>query len=377
MHFTYLIHSAPSRLNMFNQSVGWMPVLGCYCAAFGFLNSPPPGFPLMSLDVKPPPGFQPRMVVANRPIYATNVNENTHSDDLSDTVSQSGLSCFSNKRKPMHRPHFPNWPKFYGKGRWKTFFIKFEAIAKLQKIEEEDKVYCLLACLKGDAADYVSDLNESIRNNFVKLVDKLAFLYDIDSTTYVQECKEKLYHAKQGRLSIQKFALHVSTLANKALYDESGPGRADIEAGEAFIYGVNNQEVAHYVRFFEGREYPQGRLPLNIAVSSYKRMLHDSLKSSASEEHEPAIAQEKLDQAKTKPKHAKFQGRRLKMLQNLHVNKEENATRTKLAKADITQELTSAEMQAEFLKDLKAIEKSLNKICDGDLAIPPEPPDIF
>ena len=355
------------------------PVMGCYCPAFEFVNRPPPGFPVMSLDVSPPPGFQPRMVVANRPSYATNTTQGTTSDDVSDTGSQSGLSCFSNRRKPMPRPHFPNWPKFYGKGRWKTFFIKFEAIAKLQKIEEEDKVYCLLACLKGDAADYVSDLNESIRTNFVKLVDKLAFLYDIDSTFYdVQECKDKLYHAKQGRLSIQKFALHVSTLANKALFDKHSPGSADIEAGDAFIYGVNNQKAAHYARFFEGGDYPNGRLPLNVAVSSYQR----ALQCIARKEKEPIIAEETLDMTKTKPKHAKFQGRRFRMGQNLHVSEEASATRTitkhkELAKPDNTHELnqfTSAEMQV--FKELRAIEKFLNEKC-VEITIPPDPPDTF
>ena len=80
---------------MLNHPVGQMPigcpVMGCYCPAFEFVNRPPPGFPVMSLDVSPPPGFQPRMVVANRPSYATNTTQGTTSDDMSHPLPGQGM----------------------------------------------------------------------------------------------------------------------------------------------------------------------------------------------------------------------------------------------------------------------------------------------
>jgi len=381
------------------------PILGCHCEYFAFLNVPPPGFPAMSFDVNPPPGFQPRLLVANRQNPAMSfaaeassgnqvanrpnlVTTPSRLEEFSDTGSNSETTSnfgrFSQRQPPRHRPNFPHWPKFYGKGRWKPFFLQWDAIAKLQNIEEEGKVLCLIACIKGDAADYVCDLDESIRSNFVKLVDALSFIYDIDATKSVRECTEKLRHAKQGRSSIQKFALNVSTLANKALFDEDNPGKAAIEAGEAFIRGVNNKKCADWVKFLEDPEYPRG-LPLKVAVNNYQRILYDSGDMYPQTSNAPVVDIQKvqgeisptLKKGNSKPKHAKFQGRRLKnkiveithgLLENMGKNKQ--GQQEAVEQSEICREMHSIKTIVDFAKHmLLAVEGG------GEMTVPPDPPE--
>jgi hypothetical protein len=96
-------------------------------------------------------------------------------------------------------------------------------------------------------------------------------------TDNYREITDQLSVAKQGKMTINEFAIHVSSLANRL---ELGSDE-DTErmAGEAFLRGANDLNCVGMVKFAYGITYPKG-IPLEVALSNYKRAIGDSAKNS-------------------------------------------------------------------------------------------------
>jgi len=185
-------------------------------------------------------------------------------------------SFTSDRPKPFKNkiPH-AIWPKFDGTRKWGTFFKKWEAVAKQQCIAAEDKVGCLIMCIKKDAEDYMGTFSESVLSDFDKLTKAFERGYGV--TDNYREITDQLSVAKQGKMTVNEFAIHVSSLANRL---ELGSDE-DTErmAGEAFLRGANDINCVGMVKFAYGITYPKG-IPLEVALSNYKRAIGDSASNS-------------------------------------------------------------------------------------------------
>lgn len=183
--------------------------------------------------------------------------------------AEDGSLLSKHKSSRTRIPH-AIWPKFDGQRKWETFFKKWEAVAKQQCIAPEDKVGCLIMCIKKDAEDYMGTFSESVLSDFDKLTKAFEKGYGV--TDNYRELNDKLTAAKQGKMSVNEFAIYVSSLANRlGLNSDEATERL---AGEAFLRGINNQKYVGLVKFAYGRMYPQG-IPLEIALAEYKRAVGD------------------------------------------------------------------------------------------------------
>ena len=187
---------------------------------------------------------------------------------------QDDNRSFTSDRPAMPRGRIPNalWPKFDGQRKWETFFKKWEAVAKQQGITTpQDKVGCLIMCIKKEAEDYMGTFSESVMNDFGKLTK--AFERGYGTTDNFSELSEQLATAKQGTMTISEFAIHISSLANRlGLETDEATERT---AGQAFLRGATNTKCVQMVKFAYGKAYPKG-IPLAIALAEYKRAINDS-----------------------------------------------------------------------------------------------------
>ena len=136
--------------------------------------------------------------------------------------------------------------------------MQWEAVAKLHKIEGEEKLFSLIACIKGKAADYMCDLPLYVKSDFDELVSEMELMFEIVK----KEGKlpwwymDKLDECYQGNLSVSEFAFRVSSWANKARFkqEKECPGPdfkglgMDVWAGNAFLRGVNNQNQDYMIK---------------------------------------------------------------------------------------------------------------------------------
>jgi len=291
---------------------------------------PPPGFPKI-----PPPGLNMGFP-SRRDSTLPSVSDSSSVSDWSSTMGDTPRS----NTPTRSRPNYPHWPKFAGNGRWSTFMMQWEAVAQLQKIGEEEKVPTLIACIKGKAADYMCDLPPFIKSDFNKLVGEMELIFETvkNEGEHLWINREKLDKSYQGNLSVSEFAFRVSSLANRSRYPEEMECPdiqiTDIRAGEAFLRGVNNSEIALRTMAVLGIKYPKG-IPLSEAMVTYNRMLAthhvflsrksfancdinvetracDNTEASESNTKVPDFPiVDKYDKPKVK-RFAKFQGRRLK-----------------------------------------------------------------
>ena len=159
-----------------------------------------------------------------------------------------------------------DWPKFFGKICWSAFMEQWAAVARQQKVTEEEKVEFLIPCIKGDAAVYLCDLDIKIKSDFKALEEKMRDAYEEEDTLMM--AKLKLNKATQGEKSIHEFAMEVTTLANR-LGDHYSPLLKETMAGEVFLSGVNDQAVVDMIVLTNADKYPKG-IPLKVAEAAYK-----------------------------------------------------------------------------------------------------------
>ena len=77
--------------------------------------------------------------------------------------------------KPSVTVNLPLQENFNGQGRpWESFISSFRSLAEACNWSEQEQRFRLLACLRGDAADFVfQQLGDDVVNDFDNLVDAL------------------------------------------------------------------------------------------------------------------------------------------------------------------------------------------------------------
>jgi hypothetical protein len=163
------------------------------------------------------------------------------------------------------KPKLP-WPKFEGKGRWSSFFESFKSVALTLRVRRQDLLGTLTSCINGDAREFMVDLPDSIKNNFGELVKEMSTIYD--SVEDPKEYRQKLRKAQQGNRSINNFASTVYSYANRL--GKNDPESAAVEAGEAFLDGVEDQTTASMARLMMAGQY-SGGIPLQVALTKYQQ----------------------------------------------------------------------------------------------------------
>lgn len=266
-----------------NPQTQFKPILGRKVKMFSDSHrhqSPPmPQNPKMPqnppMHQNPPPGLRTRHAFRRNSVSST----------ASYPSSTNTESCHSNKM-PYFRPNYPHWPKFTGRGRWSVFLMQWQAVAKLHKIQGDEKLFSLIACIKGKAANYMVDLPSFIKSSFDRLVTEMELMFETvkGDGKYVDEYRDELSQSKQGNLSPTQYAFHVATLANKCKFDQilkvkENPDKLgeymskcdyiDTIAGEAFLRGASNQFCVKQIRAYYGKDYPDG-IPLPVAMEEYK-----------------------------------------------------------------------------------------------------------
>ena len=164
--------------------------------------------------------------------------------------------------------------------------MQWEAVAKLHKIQGDEKLFSLIACIKGKAVNYMVDLPSFIKSSFDRLVTEMELMFETvkGDGKYPVQYKRELTESKQGNLSATQYAFHVATLANKCKFDlrlkvKENPDKLgeymrrcdhiDTDAGEVFLRGASDQFCVNMIRAKNGKDYPDG-IPLPVAMEEYK-----------------------------------------------------------------------------------------------------------
>jgi hypothetical protein len=141
-----------------------------------------------------------------------------------------------------------NLPKYDGRTRWKTFINQFEAITR--DWSEDQKLYHLLTCLSGDAADFVFELESHIRGSLDLLVEELERRFKTTETP--QTCARQFYRRKlRSGETIKQFAADLKTLVRKAY--PQGLDRSAMEQMliKQFFDGLEDDDLRYNIEYLK------------------------------------------------------------------------------------------------------------------------------
>jgi hypothetical protein len=139
-------------------------------------------------------------------------------------------------------------PKFDGRTRWKTFINQFEAIT--EDWTPDQKLYHMLSCLSGDAADFVFELETRIRASYSLLRDELERRFKTTETP--QTCARHFYRRKlRSGETIKNFAADLKTLVRKAY--PQGLDRSAMEQMliKQFFDGLEDDDLRYNVEYLK------------------------------------------------------------------------------------------------------------------------------
>ena len=141
-----------------------------------------------------------------------------------------------------------NLPHYDGRTKWQTFIRQFESVT--WQWNEERKLQHLLASLRGDAADFVFDLERHILNDYRYLVAELEnrFITRESRETHVRQFYGRKF--KRGE-TIREFASDLKRLIRKAYPTGINQDVREDMLLKQFFDGLEDEDLNYYVQYLK------------------------------------------------------------------------------------------------------------------------------
>ena len=174
-------------------------------------------------------------------------------------MNRFGYSDNPSLSYPMYPPYTINMPDnkdskvklstYDGLTPFTDFKVQFEMVAKINKWDKEKMAYQLAGCLKDDARGILSNLNDTDREDYDKLVAALKDRFEPDNQQNVFRMLLRK-RVRQSNESLPKLAQEIRTLYRKAFpkagLDEEGLVQYFIDSLTS-----NSEPMAWYVQSSE------------------------------------------------------------------------------------------------------------------------------
>ena len=230
---------------------------------------------------------------ANRQIHETQSGQEANSQDY--TTMEDGDHREPNI--PRVTVSLPPQENYDGHGRpWESFISSFRSLASTCKWNEREQRFRLLACLRGDAADFVfQQLGEEIVADFDKLTAALESRFGCrkSASTFVSQLESRRLGVKE---SIADYAADIRRLATFG-YPTADASTLDTIATRHFLRGLGDNNMSMAIGMHEPKTLQQAR---EIA-ERYHHLREEAVRSnsrggvrSISSSDSTAVTEEKL-----------------------------------------------------------------------------------
>lgn len=153
-------------------------------------------------------------------------SSDSESSDLSDTDTDSASVRTSlivegrRHRKQNSSNNVARLPAYMGKEKWEVWRNRFEAVARIQNWDENDKLQELLPRLQGTAGDFVFDqLPQRYLSNYTKLIRELSNRFG----SYESKKNYRVQFARRNQKTDETVETYAADL--KRLYDKAYANR--------------------------------------------------------------------------------------------------------------------------------------------------------
>ena len=174
---------------------------------------------------------------------------------------------------PNYEVPMPRQALFYGKTSWESFFQPFEALAVACKWDQNEKLFRLTSCLRGEAAEYAfGQLPQDTLGNFAQLERALEARYKEKrtSSSYVAELENRRMQVKE---KLADYVADIKRLVIKGYPTTDAQTREKINVRH-FLKGLPDQQMAVAVGMREPASIDEARQILEMYNS-----LKDEVKS--------------------------------------------------------------------------------------------------
>lgn len=161
--------------------------------------------------------------------------------------------------RPNYEVPMPRQALFDGKTSWESFFQPFEALAVACKWDQNEKLFRLTSCLRGEAAEYAfGQLPQDTLGDFAQLERALEAHYKEKRSSYVAELENRRMQTKE---KLADYVADIKRLVIKGYPTADAQTREKINVRH-FLKGLPDQQMAVAVGMREPSAIDEARQTL-------------------------------------------------------------------------------------------------------------------